>query len=255
MPQRACGQEPANPLLLADFALKEYARLSAQAEDTISNLCILADDPEAERIRLGEARTERAKLCAQRTDLLRWASDMPSYVDSGRLLITSEEEISNLDACQSGHAPAYPYRDFAYFPDIPDNHRVYEDIARLKKEGVLIGYPDGLYRGNRIDSVNEIAAVIIQSGVHYEEIIDGITSGQGYEGNTAEDFQEYVRSMAGLPDAGEKLGDLARLFRYYLPPWLLNDEFIACEQLHACQLSDWLESNGIEPEKPRVRHR
>lgn len=35
------------------------------------------------------------------------------------------------------------------FPDVPSNHWAYEALARMKKEGLLVGYPDGLYRGSR----------------------------------------------------------------------------------------------------------
>ena len=35
------------------------------------------------------------------------------------------------------------------FPDVPENHWAYEALAKLKTDGLLVGYPDGLFRGNR----------------------------------------------------------------------------------------------------------
>ncbi|HZH98073.1 MAG TPA: S-layer homology domain-containing protein, partial [Fimbriimonadaceae bacterium] len=43
------------------------------------------------------------------------------------------------------------------FPDVPDNHWAYEALARMKREGLLVGYPDGLFRGNRPASRYELA--------------------------------------------------------------------------------------------------
>lgn len=43
------------------------------------------------------------------------------------------------------------------FPDVPDNHWAYEALRTLKDK-VLVGYPDGLYRGNRPMSRYEYAA-------------------------------------------------------------------------------------------------
>lgn len=43
------------------------------------------------------------------------------------------------------------------FPDTPDNHWAYESLLTLKKDGLLVGYPDGLFRGNRPVSRYELA--------------------------------------------------------------------------------------------------
>lgn len=44
------------------------------------------------------------------------------------------------------------------FPDVPDNHWAYEAVEGLKKAGILVGYPDGLFRGPRPMSRYEFAA-------------------------------------------------------------------------------------------------
>lgn len=46
------------------------------------------------------------------------------------------------------------------FPDSPSNHWAFEALTRLKKDGILVGYPDGLYRGGRPASRYELAAAV-----------------------------------------------------------------------------------------------
>jgi hypothetical protein len=60
------------------------------------------------------------------------------------------------------------------FPDVPDNHWAYEALARLKKDGLLVGYPDGLFRGNRPASRYELAVAIHATYVHLKSITDGL---------------------------------------------------------------------------------
>jgi hypothetical protein len=60
------------------------------------------------------------------------------------------------------------------FPDVPDNHWAYEALARLKKDGLLVGYPDGLFRGSRPASRYELAVAIHATYVHLKSITDGL---------------------------------------------------------------------------------
>jgi len=43
------------------------------------------------------------------------------------------------------------------FPDVPESHWAYRDLLRMKQEGLLVGYPDGLFRGARPASRYELA--------------------------------------------------------------------------------------------------
>jgi len=43
------------------------------------------------------------------------------------------------------------------FPDVPKNHWAYKAVTTLKSEGLLKGYPDGLFRGQRSASRYELA--------------------------------------------------------------------------------------------------
>jgi hypothetical protein len=56
-------------------------------------------------------------------------------------------------------SPAFA-QDGGQFPDVPANHWAYKDLADLKAAGLLVGYPDGLYRGGRPASRYELAVAI-----------------------------------------------------------------------------------------------
>jgi hypothetical protein len=62
------------------------------------------------------------------------------------------------------------------FPDVPANHWAYEALARLKKEGLLVGYPDGLFRGPRPASRYELAVAIHAAYLNLHNLIDGLQS-------------------------------------------------------------------------------
>jgi len=62
------------------------------------------------------------------------------------------------------------------FPDVPDNHWAYEALARMKQDGLLVGYPDGLFRGNRPASRYELAVAVHAVYMHLKNITDGLQS-------------------------------------------------------------------------------
>ena len=60
------------------------------------------------------------------------------------------------------------------FPDIPANHWAYEYIAKLAGNGIIEGYPDGNFGGNRLMTRYEFAAMLyraIEKGAALEERI------------------------------------------------------------------------------------
>ncbi len=59
------------------------------------------------------------------------------------------------------------------FPDVPKNHWAYAALARLKADGLLVGYPDGLYRGGRPMSRYELAVAIHAAYVNLKNVTDG----------------------------------------------------------------------------------
>lgn len=49
------------------------------------------------------------------------------------------------------------------FPDVPENHWAYEYIGRLAAAGIIDGYPDGMFNGNRMMSRYEFAAMLYRA--------------------------------------------------------------------------------------------
>jgi hypothetical protein len=46
------------------------------------------------------------------------------------------------------------------FPDVPENHWAFEALSKLKAAGIIVGYPDGLFRGGRPASRYELAVAL-----------------------------------------------------------------------------------------------
>ena len=49
------------------------------------------------------------------------------------------------------------------FPDVPENHWAYVYIGRLAAAGIVEGYPDGMFNGNRMMSRYEFAAMLYRA--------------------------------------------------------------------------------------------
>lgn len=62
------------------------------------------------------------------------------------------------------------------FPDAPENHWAYEALLNLKKEGILVGYPDGLFRGSRLATRYEMAAALNAAYMRMKSMADGLSS-------------------------------------------------------------------------------
>ena len=62
------------------------------------------------------------------------------------------------------------------FPDVPANHWAYEAVARLKKDGILVGYPSGLYNGARPATRYELAAAVHAAYINLKNQSDGLAS-------------------------------------------------------------------------------
>lgn len=63
----------------------------------------------------------------------------------------------------------------ALFPDIPENHWAYDYVTKLAKAGIVEGYEDGEFKGNRMMTRYEFAAVIyraIMAGAGFNPALD-----------------------------------------------------------------------------------
>ena len=70
-------------------------------------------------------------------------------------------------------APAFAQDNF---PDVPENHWAFEALARLKAAGILVGYPDGLFRGGRPASRYELAVALHAAWQNMQNITNGLQS-------------------------------------------------------------------------------
>ncbi|MDK8253168.1 MAG: S-layer homology domain-containing protein [Dialister micraerophilus] len=60
------------------------------------------------------------------------------------------------------------------FPDVPENHWAYEYVKELAKQGVIDGYPDGTFKGDRMMTRYEFAAMLykaMQKGINVNKKI------------------------------------------------------------------------------------
>lgn len=63
------------------------------------------------------------------------------------------------------------------FPDVPDNHWAAQAVARLKNIGVVTGYPDGQFKGDRNITRYEEASAVDRLLQHVQGLIAAIPAG------------------------------------------------------------------------------
>ncbi len=119
------------------------------------------------------------------------------------------------------------------FPDVPANHWAFEALARLKKDGILVGYPDGLFRGGRPASRYEMAAAVHDAYVKLKSVSDGMSSqikdmndkiGNGAV--TKADLDNLKATLAatqsqvdGMKGWGDDVASLKKLFGEFQRNW------------------------------------
>lgn len=104
------------------------------------------------------------------------------------------------------------------FPDTPANHWAYNALQRARSEGLLVGYPDGLYRGTRPASRYELAVAFheiytkIKSSLDY---LDAATkAGQNVNPNELDDLRQQIAAiksaLEGMKGYADDIADLKR---------------------------------------------
>ena len=108
---------------------------------------------------------------------LKWGQG--NHVSRGRLAMAKEikdlrEEVENLRQAlihvSEGQKPD-PVKT-KLFPDVPENHWAYEYIRKLADKGMIEGYPDGTWKGDRMMTRYEFAALIyraMQQGIDVDK--------------------------------------------------------------------------------------
>ena len=115
------------------------------------------------------------------------------------------------------------------FPDTKDNHWAYEAVTRLKADGILVGYPNGMFIGNRLATRYEMAVAINAAYTKLKNITDGlskqiddingkITELQNKGGPSQADFDALKASLNdvrdqvnGMKSYAQDIADLKRL--------------------------------------------
>ena len=100
-----------------------------------------------------------------------------NHVSTSRVAMAKEMEamrrhMAEQDALiaklESMHGMAEGPEKSALFPDVAENHWAYQYVTKLAKKGLLEGYPDGEFKGDRMMTRYEFAAIvyrIVESGV------------------------------------------------------------------------------------------
>ena len=114
-------------------------------------------------------------------------------------------------------APAFAQDNF---PDVPANHWAYEALARMKRDGLLVGYPDGLYRGGRPASRYELAVAMHAVYTNLKNITDGLDAqiramqGPGANPGDIQALKDAVAAlqadMAAMKGYGDDIAALKR---------------------------------------------
>lgn len=97
-------------------------------------------------------------------------------------------EIQQMKASM-GMAPQYDKKD-VNFPDIPANHWAYEYVKDLADKGLVEGYPDGEFKGNRAMTRYEYAAIIYRA----------LQLGAPIDGKMGRAINEFNPELARLRD-------------------------------------------------------
>lgn len=89
------------------------------------------------------------------------------------------------------------------FPDTPENHWAYEALATMRRHGLLVGYPDGLFRGGRPASRYEMAVALHALYQHLRGLADGFDARLkalegGGQGVTPAEMQQIRDMIAAL---------------------------------------------------------
>ena len=111
------------------------------------------------------------------------------------------------------------------FSDVPSNQWAYEAVEKLKGNGILTGYPDGLYRGARIATRYEMAHAIYGAWSKLKGMYDGLESqitslndkinGLGNVAAEVKDLRNQMeavqKELAGMKTYGEDIANLKKL--------------------------------------------
>lgn len=107
-------------------------------------------------VKLGQGNhvsTSRVAMAKEIKDLRKDVADLKAVVNQQSALI---DKLTGVNAGQLAGSDDL-------FPDVPANHWAYEYVTKLKQAGILTGYPDGNFAGDRMMTRYEFAAIVYRA--------------------------------------------------------------------------------------------
>ncbi|MFV0617018.1 ESPR-type extended signal peptide-containing protein [Megasphaera sp. WILCCON 0056] len=98
--------------------------------------------------------TSRVAMAKEIKDLRQDVANLNAIVNRQSALI---------DKLTGTHAGTVSDTGNDLFPDVPANHWAYEYVTKLKQAGILTGYPDGNFDGDRMMTRYEFAAIVYRA--------------------------------------------------------------------------------------------
>ena len=92
-----------------------------------------------------------------------------SHVSTSRVAMAKEirdlrqalaDQAAEMAQLKAMHHLAIDPNKSMLFPDVADNHWAYEYVTKLAGNGIIEGYPDGLFKGNQMMTRYEFAAIV-----------------------------------------------------------------------------------------------
>ena len=114
-------------------------------------------------VKLGQGNhvsTSRVAMAKEIKDLRKDVADLKAVVNQQSALI---DKLTGVNAGQLSGSDEL-------FPDVPSNHWAYEYVTKLRQAGILTGYPDGNFAGDRMMTRYEFAAIV------YRAIMAGVAA-------------------------------------------------------------------------------
>ena len=107
-------------------------------------------------VKLGQGNhvsTSRVAMAKEIKDLRKDVADLKAVVNQQSALI---DKLTGVNAGQLSGSDEL-------FPDVPSNHWAYEYVTKLKQAGILTGYPDGNFAGDRMMTRYEFATIVYRA--------------------------------------------------------------------------------------------
>lgn len=96
-------------------------------------------------------------VSTSRTAMAKEMKDMRQY------MLAMDKRLAAVEAQNQGLRSVLDLYKTKEFPDIPTNHWAYEYVAKLAGNGIIEGYPDGDFRGDRTMTRYEFAAMLYRA--------------------------------------------------------------------------------------------